>query len=59
AYYVKDGRVAAAAGLDRGDDTAALLALFRRREDWTAEELGANPASVLARLQDSGPAVSG
>jgi NADPH-dependent 2,4-dienoyl-CoA reductase/sulfur reductase-like enzyme/nitrite reductase/ring-hydroxylating ferredoxin subunit len=53
AYYVKDGRVAAAAGLDRGDDTAALLALFRRRQDWTAEELGANPASVLARLQDT------
>jgi apoptosis-inducing factor 3 len=53
AYYVKDGRVAAAAGLDRGNDTAALLALFRRRQDWTAEELGANPARVLARLQET------
>jgi hypothetical protein len=53
AYYVKDGRVAAAAGLDRGDDTAALLALFGRRQDWTAEELGASPANLLARLQDT------
>jgi apoptosis-inducing factor 3 len=51
AYYVKDGRVAAAAGFDRSDDTAALIALFGRRQDWTAEELGESPASVLARLQ--------
>jgi apoptosis-inducing factor 3 len=53
AYYVKDGRVAAATGLDRGDDTAALLALFGRRQDWTAEELGDSPVTVLARLQKS------
>jgi hypothetical protein len=51
AYYVKDGRVAAAAGFDRGDDTAALVALFARRQDWTAAELGDSPATVLARLQ--------
>jgi apoptosis-inducing factor 3 len=51
AYYVKDGRVAAAAGFDRGDDTAALIALFRRRQDWTADELGDSPANVLTRLQ--------
>jgi NADPH-dependent 2,4-dienoyl-CoA reductase/sulfur reductase-like enzyme/nitrite reductase/ring-hydroxylating ferredoxin subunit len=50
AYYVSGGRVVAAAGLDRGDDTAALLALFRRRQDWTAEELGDSPRQVLARL---------
>jgi apoptosis-inducing factor 3 len=50
AYYVKDGRVAAAAGFDRGNDTAALIALFGRRQDWTAEELGESPANVLARL---------
>ena len=51
AYYVKDGRVAAAAGFDRGDDTAALIALFRRRQDWTADELGDSPTDVLLRLQ--------
>jgi hypothetical protein len=51
AYYVKDGRVAAAAGLDRGNDTSALLALFGRREDWTADALGDSPETVLADLQ--------
>jgi apoptosis-inducing factor 3 len=51
AYYVSGGHVIAAAGLDRGDDTAALLALFRRRQDWTAEALGDSPRQVLARLQ--------
>ena len=53
AYYVQGGRVAAAAGFDRGEDTAALIALFGRRQDWTAEELGENPAKVLARLQQA------
>ena len=53
AYYIKDGRVSAAAGLDRSDDTAALLALFGRRRDWTAEALGDNPVKVLAGLQKS------
>jgi NADPH-dependent 2,4-dienoyl-CoA reductase/sulfur reductase-like enzyme/nitrite reductase/ring-hydroxylating ferredoxin subunit len=53
AYYIKDGHVAAAAGFDRSDDTAALIALFGRRQDWTAEELGESPANVLAGLQDS------
>jgi apoptosis-inducing factor 3 len=51
AYYVKGGRVAAAAVFDRSDDTAALIALFSRRHDWTAGELGERPANVLARLQ--------
>ncbi len=54
AYYVKDGRVAAAAGFDRGDDTAALVALFGRRQDWTAEELGESPSKLLTRLQETG-----
>jgi apoptosis-inducing factor 3 len=53
AYYVKDGRVAAAAGFDRSNDTAALIALFGRHQDWTAEELGESPANVLARLQET------
>jgi apoptosis-inducing factor 3 len=51
AYYVKGGRVAAVAVFDRSDDTAALIALFSRRHDWTAGELGESPANVLARLQ--------
>ncbi len=53
AYYVQDGRVAAAAGFDKGDDTSALIALFDRRQDWTAAELGENPAQVLERLQQT------
>nr|WP_294517739.1 FAD-dependent oxidoreductase [uncultured Rhodopila sp.] len=47
AYYVKDGRVAAAVGLDRDRDTAALVELFEKQRDWTPDALGANPASVL------------
>ena len=46
AYYVKDGRVVAAAGLDRDRDTAALVELMTRRRDWTPEELGARPALI-------------
>lgn len=51
AYYVKDGRVAAAAGLGRDKDTAALIELFARRRDWQAAELGEHPAAVLAAMQ--------
>ncbi len=51
AYYVKDGRVAAAAGLGRDNDTAALIELFTMRRDWTAADLGENPAAVLAAAQ--------
>ena len=47
AYYVKDGRVAAAVGLDRDQDTAALVELFETKRDWTPDALGPNPASVL------------
>ncbi|HQT79648.1 MAG: hypothetical protein B7Z80_17035, partial [Rhodospirillales bacterium 20-64-7] len=47
AYYVKDGRVVAAAGLGRDRDTAALIELFNRRRDWAAAELGAQPARLL------------
>ena len=32
---------------------AALIALFDRRQDWTAEELGESPANVLAYLQEN------
>jgi apoptosis-inducing factor 3 len=48
AYYVKDGVVAAACGLDRDRDTAALIELMTMRRDWTASELGERPAALLA-----------
>ena len=51
AYYVKDGCVAAAAGLGRDRDTAALIELFAMRRDWTAADLGESPAAVLAAAQ--------
>jgi NADPH-dependent 2,4-dienoyl-CoA reductase/sulfur reductase-like enzyme/nitrite reductase/ring-hydroxylating ferredoxin subunit len=47
AYYVKDGQVAAAAGLDRDRDTAALVELFERQREWTPDALGPNPAALL------------
>ena len=50
AYYVKDGRVLAAAGLDRDKETAALIALFERRQDWTPEELGDSTVASSPRL---------
>ena len=51
AYYIKHGHVVAAAGMDRDLDTAALIALFDLRKDWTARELTGRPAAVLAALQ--------
>lgn len=50
AYYVKGGVVAAAAGMDRDEDTAALIELFDQRRDWTPDELGERPAALLAKL---------
>jgi NADPH-dependent 2,4-dienoyl-CoA reductase/sulfur reductase-like enzyme/nitrite reductase/ring-hydroxylating ferredoxin subunit len=47
AYYVKNGVVAAAAGLGRDRDTSALVALMSIQRDWTAEALGASPAALL------------
>ncbi len=55
AYYVKDGLVAAAAGIDRDHDTSALVALLSLRRDWTAEELGESPARLLAHRQSVFP----
>ncbi len=51
AYYVKDGRVAAAAGLGRDQDTAALVELLAMRRDWRAADLGESPSAVLAAAQ--------
>ena len=53
AYYVKDGHVAAAAGLDRDRDMAALIELLTLRRQWRAGELGASPAKVLETLPTS------
>ena len=53
AYYVKDGVVAAACGLDRDRDTAALIELLPLRRQWRAGELGASPAKVLETLPTS------
>ena len=50
AYYVADGYVAAAAGMGRDEDTAALLELFAMRKRWGADELGGRPLSVLRAL---------
>ena len=50
AYYIKDGVVAAAAGMGRDKDTAALGELFDLRRDWTAAALGDQPAALLASL---------
>jgi apoptosis-inducing factor 3 len=50
AYYVQDGKVVAAAAFDRDQDSAALVELMAMRRDWTAAELGAEPAALLARL---------
>jgi NADPH-dependent 2,4-dienoyl-CoA reductase/sulfur reductase-like enzyme/nitrite reductase/ring-hydroxylating ferredoxin subunit len=47
AYYVKDGVVIAAAGLDRDQDTAALIELFNQRRAWTPEALGSAPSRHL------------
>jgi apoptosis-inducing factor 3 len=47
AYYVKNGRVVSAAGLDRDKETAALIALFEQSQDWTPEALGDSPSRLL------------
>jgi hypothetical protein len=46
-YYVKNGQVAAAAGLDRDRDIAALVELFTPRRQWLAADLRASPATVV------------
>ena len=51
AYYLRDGKVAAAAGFDRDRDMAAIIALMESRHDWTVEQLhpqGSTPEAVLA-----------
>ncbi|WP_428488058.1 FAD-dependent oxidoreductase [Rhodopila sp.] len=50
AYYVKNGLIQAAAGLDRDKDTAALIELMTTRRDWTPSAMGDSPATVLAAM---------
>lgn len=47
AYYAKNGRVVAAAGLDRDQETSALIELFHQRRDWTPDALGVVPSQHL------------
>ena len=47
AYYIKNGLVAAAAGIGRDHDTSALVALLSVRRDWTPQALGQSPARLL------------
>ena len=51
-YYVKNGQVIAAAGMDRDKDTAALIELFAMPRAWTPQDLGDHPAEVLARSDE-------
>ena len=53
AYFVKDGIVAAAAGMGRDQDTAALTLLFDQRRDWTAAELGERPARLVSPVAEA------
>ncbi|HEY1413300.1 MAG TPA: FAD-dependent oxidoreductase, partial [Rhodopila sp.] len=48
AYYVKNGRVVAAAGLDQDQETSALIELFNQRRDWTPDALGTTPSHHLS-----------
>ncbi|HVJ54173.1 MAG TPA: FAD-dependent oxidoreductase [Aliidongia sp.] len=55
AYYVREGRVTAAAGLNRDRDAAAVLALMSDRQSWTPDEIhppDASPVEVLERRQE-------
>ena len=56
AYYLQNGKVAAAAGFDRDQEIAAIIALMERRRDWTVDELhplDSSPTAVLASLHKS------
>ena len=46
AYYTKNGKVLAAAGMGQDQQTAALIELLTRK-DWTPGELGPTPATLL------------
>ena len=52
AYYLRDGVVAAAAGMNRDKDMAAIIALMNQRQNWTIDELhpkNSSPSEVLSK----------
>ena len=54
AYYLKDGIVKAAAGLNRDADMAAVLALMNGQRDWRLDDIhpqNATPQDVLNRRE--------
>jgi hypothetical protein len=51
AYYLRDGRVAAAAGMDEDQAMAAILVLMDQRADWTLEALHPEGSSPLIPQQ--------
>jgi NADPH-dependent 2,4-dienoyl-CoA reductase/sulfur reductase-like enzyme/nitrite reductase/ring-hydroxylating ferredoxin subunit len=55
-YYVRDGLVAAAAGMKSDQDMAAIIALMARRRDWQPDELhppNSSPIEVLRGLDEA------
>lgn len=61
AYYLRDGRVRAAAGWNRDRDMAALTVLLGQRQDWTVDALhpgGSSPAELLAAREVVRPSSS-
>lgn len=51
AYYLRDGVIAAVAGLDHEPEMAAIVVLMNRRADWTVDELHPKNSSPLAVLK--------
>ena len=54
AYYHRDGKVTAVAGMGRDQDTSALVALMEAEHDWTVDALHpprSSPAAVLKARQ--------
>jgi apoptosis-inducing factor 3 len=52
AYYLRNGVIAAAAGMDQDQEMAPILVLMNRRRDWTVDALhpkGSSPAEVLKK----------
>jgi apoptosis-inducing factor 3 len=50
AYYLRNGVVAAAAGMNRDEDMAAIIVLMDARRNWTVDQLhpeGASPCRIL------------
>ncbi len=53
AYYIRDGVVAAAAGMNRDQDMAAIIVLMNRRQDWSVDALHPSDSSPARVLEQS------